>query len=294
MVRITEEYPPLELDEIVGIVNDFSNYTIDRKIEVISRIVSKHPFLNFPTENDDREFYRARVSRNGSFPFSYTGLLWNHSAPAQRARLNVDGDAILYVANQANAAFSEVGVDDNLVIMSVLKVQTGKSVTFLPLGTLANIMRSNAAHLDYPEALVAETRKKILACPLREMQSLLIADEFLYNCVMEDDDEYTVSSKTANLIFNRFPAIDAITYPSKKLRSATNYALKTSNFWEKWKIEFACTLNVKHLALGHFLPSDCRCVESIDDSGFMSWERSYPLHQNGLIPLNWKKPSSTS
>lgn len=130
MVRITEEYPPLELDEIVGIVNDFSNYTIDRKIEVISRIVSKHPFLNFPTENDDREFYRARVSRNGSFPFSYTGLLWNHSAPAQRARLNVDGDAILYVANQANAAFSEVGVDDNLVIMSVLKVQTGKASHF--------------------------------------------------------------------------------------------------------------------------------------------------------------------
>ncbi|ROO03847.1 hypothetical protein BK673_24525 [Pseudomonas fluorescens] len=290
MVSITENYPPLDLEELVGIVNDFKNYTIDKKIEVITRIVSKHPFLNFPTVNDDRVFYRARISKNGSFPFSYTGLLWNHSAPAQRARLNLNGDAILYVANQASAAFSEIGVDDNFVIMSVLKVQPEKNVTFLPLGTFANIMRSNSAHLDFPEALVTETRKKILACPTQEMQSLLIADEFIYNCIMEEDEDYTISSKTANLIFNKYPTIDAITYPSKKLRSANNYALKTCNFWEKWKIEHACILKVKHLALGHFLHSDCRCVESIDNSGFMSWQRSYPLHQNSLIPLNWVKP----
>jgi hypothetical protein len=293
VISITEQYPPLDLDEIVGIVNDFDDYTIEKKIEAISKIVRKHPFLNFLTENDNRDFYRARVSKNGSFPFSYTGFLWNHSAPAQRARLNVDGDTILYVANQANAAFSEIGAVDDLVILSILKVQTGKSVTFLPLGTLANIMRSNSAHLDFSEELVAQTRKKILACPVREMQSLLIADEFLYNCIMEKDDDYTISSKTANLIFEKYPAIEAIAYPSKKLRSATNFALKTNTFWEKWEIGSACSLNVKHLALGHFLHSNVRCVENIDNSGFISWERSYPLHQNRLISLNWKKPLTT-
>lgn len=290
MVSITEQYPPLDLDEIVGIVNNFDNYTIDEKIEAISKIVSKHPFLNFPTDNDSRDFYRARVSGNRSFPFNYTGFLWNHSAPAQRSRLNVDGDPVLYVANQANAAFSEVGAVDDLVIMSVLKIQKGKRVTFLPLGTFANIMRSNAAHLDFPEVQVSETRKKILACPLREMQSLLIADEFIYNCIMEEDADYTISSNTANLIFKKYPDVDAITYPSKKLRSATNYAIKTTTFWDKWEIGSACSLSVKHLALGHFLYSDVRCVESIDNSGFMSWERSYPLHQKRFIPLNWKKP----
>lgn len=293
MTYITEEYPPTELNEIVEIVNNFSGYTIEKKIDVISKIISKHPFLNFPTEGDDRPFYRARVSKDGSFPFSYTGLLWNHSSPALRARLNVDGDAILYVANQANAAFREVGVNDDLVIMSVLKIQTGKSVTFLPLGTLANIMRSNSAHLDYPETLVIETRKKILACPLREMQSLLIADEFLYNCIMEDDEKYIISSKTASLIFSRFPDVDAITYPSKKLRSATNYAIKTSNFLDKWKIDSACTLNVRHLALGHFLPSNPRHVVSIDSSGLMSWQRSNLLSQKSFTPLNWIKPIPT-
>ncbi|MBK5401315.1 hypothetical protein JFU47_32075 [Pseudomonas sp. TH39(2020)] len=292
MVSITEQYPPLDLDEIVGIVNEFDGYTVEKKIEAISKIVSKHPFLNFPTKNDSRDFYRARVSKNGSFPFNYTGFLWNHSAPAQRARLNVDGDPVLYVANQANAAFSEIGAVDDLVIMSILKIQNGKSVTFLPLGTFANIMRSNAAHLDYPEAQVAETRKKILACPVRKMQSLLIADEFLYNCIMEENVDYTISSTTANLIFNKYPFVDAITYPSKKLRSATNYAIKTTTFWDKWEIGSACSLNVKHLALGHFLHSNVRCVENIDDSGFMSWERSYPLHQTSLKPLNWKKPLS--
>lgn len=289
MTCITKMYPPLNLDEIVEIVTNFSDYNIKKKIEVITKIVSIHPLLNFPTNNDNRDFYRARVSRDGSFPFSYTGLLWNHSAPAQRARLNVDGDAILYVANQANAAFREIDAVDDFVIMSILKVQPGKNVTFLPLGTLANIMRSNAAHLDFSEELVAQTRKKILECPLPEMQSLLIADEFLYNCIMEDDNNYTISSKTANLIFNKYPAIDAIAYPSKKLRSATNYAIKTNTFWDKWEIGSACSLNVKHLALGHFLHSNYRNVESIDDNGAMNWERSYPLHQTHFIPLNWKK-----
>lgn len=289
MVSITEKYPPLSLDEMVEIANNFDDLDIENKIKAISKVVQHHPLINFATTSDQREFYRARVSKNRSFPLKYTGLLWNHSAPALRARLNVEGDAILYAANQANAAFREVNVADDFVILTLLKIQSGKSVTFLPIGTLATIMRSNAAHLDFPEAQVANTRQLILQCPFREMQSLLIADEFLYNCIMEDNDDYAVSAMTANVIFKKYSNIDAITYPSKKLRSATNYAIKTTDFWEKWQIGSACTLNVKHLALGHFLSDNCRGVESIDDTGFLNWQRSYPVDRNPIIPLNWKK-----
>lgn len=288
MACITELYPPMDLDEIVEVVNSFDQYSIERKFEAISDIVSRHPFLSFPTKNDTREFYRARVSKNRSFPFSYKGLVWNHSAPSQGSRLNAEGDVVLYVANQANAALSEVGADDDFVIMSTLRIQAGKSVRFLPIGTLANIMRSNSAHLDFTEEHVTPIRSKMLECPFREMQSLLIADEFIYNCIMAEDKDYIISSKTASLIFKRFPDIDAISYPSKKFRAATNYAIKTNSFWDKWEIRAACSVNVKHLALGHFMYSDIRSVESIDDNGLMAWERSYSV-QARVIPLNWKK-----
>ncbi|SCZ39034.1 MULTISPECIES: RES family NAD+ phosphorylase [unclassified Pseudomonas] len=290
MVCITEKYPPLELNEIVNIANGFKQLSLKEKLSTVARVIARHPMLNFPTQNDTREFYRVRVSKDRSFPFNYTGVLWNHSAPAQQARLNAPGDAVLYVANQANAAFAETGVSDDFVIMSVLKIQDGKNVTFLPLGTFANIMRSNAAHLDVTEQIVKDVRRKILACPIHEMQALLISDEFLYNCIMEEDEGYAVSSYTANLIFKKYPSVDVITYPSKKLRSASNYAIKVSSFWDKWAIGSVCTLEAKHLALGHFLHSNVRCVDKIDNTGFMSWERSYPVHQNSLVVLNWVKP----
>lgn len=290
MVCITEQYPPLALDEIIYIANDFRNFSIEEKFAAIEKVVTKHPMLNFPTQNDSREFYRVRVSKNRSFPFNYTGVLWNHSAPAQQARLNIPGEPVLYVANQANAAFAETGVGEDLVIMSVLKIQPNKSVTFLPLGAFVNVMRSNAAHLDVPEKHVKDLRKTIKACPTHQMQSLLISDEFLYNCIMEEDDDYAVSSYTANLIFKKYPRVDVITYPSKKLRAATNYAIKVSNFWDKWAIGSVCTLEAQHLALGHYLHKNVRCVDQIDDSGLMSWEKSYPVNQNSLRVLNWIKP----
>lgn len=290
MVSITQQYPPLALDEIVYIANEFKNFSLEEKLSAVTKVVARHPMLNFPTQNDTRDFYRVRISRNRSFPLNYTGVLWNHSAPAQQARLNSPGNTVLYVANQSNAAFAETGVNDDFIIMSVLKIQPMKSVIFLPLGTFANIMRSNAAHLDVPEALVKDLRNKILACPVQEMQALLISDEFLYNCIMEEDQDYAVSSFTAKLIFEKYPSVDVITYPSKKLRSATNYAIKVSNFWDKWAIGSVCTLEAQHLALGHYLHSNVRCVDKIDDNGAMSWERSYPVYQNSLRVLGWVKP----
>lgn len=127
MVCITERYPPLELDEIVNIANGFKQLSLEEKLSTVARVIARHPMLYFPTQNDAREFYRVRVSKNRSFPFNYTGVLWNHSAPAQQARLNALGDAVLYVANQANAAFAETGVRDDFVIMSVLKFRTEKT-----------------------------------------------------------------------------------------------------------------------------------------------------------------------
>lgn len=289
MTSITEKYPPLPLNEITKIANEFENYSTDQQTKTISRIIDLHPFLNFSTEKDNRDFYRARIARNGAFPFNYTGLLWNHSAPAQQARLNLPGDAVLYIANQANAAYMEVGVQNEMIILTRLSIQKDKHVSFLPLGTYTAITRSNAAHLDFSENHIIETRKKLLACPIHELQSLLIADEFIYNCIMNEDKDYFISSYTANLIFKKYASVDVISYPSKKLRAATNYAVKTQNFWEKWEISSAATLNVKHLALGQYQLSNLRSVDNIDESGFLSWQRSYPIYGNSLVPLNWKK-----
>lgn len=289
MTCITEKYPPLPLDEIIEIVNDFESYPFNEKINAISKIIKHHPFLNFSTRNDERDFYRARIARGGAFPFNYTGLLWNHSAPAQQARLNLAGEAVLYIANHASAAFTEVGVTDEMVILTQLKIQNNKHVSFLPLGTYASIIRSNAAHLDFSENAVIETRKKLLACPLLELQSLIIADEFIYNCIMSEDDDYSISSHTANLIFQKHTSVDAISYPSKKLRATTNYAVKTHNFWDKWEIGSAATLNVRHLALGQFQLSNLRSVDNIDENGLLNWQGSYPARNNSLIQLNWRK-----
>lgn len=58
------------------------------------------------------------------------------------------------------------------------------------------------------------------------MRSLLIADAFLFKCLVEGDDQYLISSFVARSIFEKNRQISTVAYPSVRQYGAINFAVK--------------------------------------------------------------------
>jgi hypothetical protein len=267
---LTQAHPPIDLDELVGEIRGFSAAGDRKQAALIKRLVDVHPTLNV-LWGPGWKFKRARELSAGEEVRCIDDVIWRKHGMPKPGRANAAGVSIMYVADRRDTALTEARVDASWVALAEFVIRTGRSISIVPIGELAQVVRTGRGFLSGNASTVLSG--VINACPLREARSLLITDAFLYN-LMTADDNYTLSSQVAAAIFEKLDNVSAIAYSSRRQPSAINLALKSETFWDNWGVVSVRRGYAKHLALGFYQLSKVRLVKGIYESGKFDWNTS--------------------
>lgn len=277
---ITEQFPPLPLEYITTTIRFFDKLSLKEKRDFITEVVKVHPFLNL-NFSSNKIFRRARRISEDYFADRVQDLLWRENVPASPGRANPEGYSVLYVADRPETALMETGSQDDFVLISELKIRKDLNCRVMPIGELMRLQRAGRGMLTGDVS--AEILKIINACNPDEMKSVLIADAFLFECLIKDDDNYLVSSFVAKSIFAKNNNIAAVVYPSVKQYGAVNFAIRTENFWDAWSIVGARRLHAKHLAYGYYDLSQAQHVTEITSEGKLVWGHEITEGNVGMV-----------
>lgn len=231
-------------------------------------------------------FRRARrLHSDESVPSEVDGVIWRKGIAAKAGRANATGFPVLYLADRAETAFSEVGISDDRVILAEFEIQANKTAKIAPIGEFVRIQRTGLGALSGDASRAISDL--LNACSFEEAQSLLITDAFLSDCLMNPDDDYNVSSLVAMSIFEKLPAVSVIAYPSRRQTGALNFAVRVEGFWDRWGVSAVRCGRAVHLKYGYFRFHDVRHVVGITGSGSMRWDGDIALENssNLLRPL---------
>lgn len=276
---ITQAYPPLPLNELLPLINDFASMPVDEKRAVIDRLVGVHPIYSMDW-GPGSSYRRCRELENGAVPDHVDQLIWRAGVPARVGRANPDGFQVLYLADRPDTALNETRVMDGDVVMTDFVIREGCSIRVAPIGEMANIQRTGRGYLSSEVASTIDGM--INAADYHEVRSLLITDAFLWDCFV-GSDVYEVTSHVAQAIFKKNDRINAIAYPSRRQFGAINFAVRVENFWDAWGIQSVRYGHAIHLAMGYYDFRGTKGVDGIYTDGRLSWTS---LHDpNGGILL---------
>ncbi|CAG4890628.1 hypothetical protein LMG31841_01169 [Paraburkholderia saeva] len=284
---LTQTFPPLPLEELLCEISTFQEKPFVEKQALIRRLVDAHPILSL-TWGPGHSYRRARRLHAGeSLPSEVDGVIWRKDIPAKAGRANAAGFPVLYLADNAETAFSEVGISDDQVVLAEFEIQPNKTVQIAPIGEMRQIQRTGRGALSGGGSRAISDL--LNACGVEEARSLLIADAFLYDCLMNPDDDYSVSSLVAMNIFGKLPDVSVIAYPSRRQTGALNFAVRVEGFWDRWGVSAVRCGRAVHLKYGYFRFHDVRHVVGITVSGSMRWDNNIvvPSLSNVLRPL-WR------
>lgn len=279
---ITETYPPLPLEELITAIRAFQVASIAEKQALIRRLVNIHPVVSLECVAGWR-YRRARRLTEGEIPETVDELIWRKGIPAALGRANPAGFQVLYLADRPDTAFREVRVDNELVVLTECEILPGRSIRVVPIGELAQIQRTGHGFLS---GHMSSTISDLLnACDLNQAKSLLIADAFLLECLTTADDNYEVSSAVAMSIFDRLPAVSAVSYPSRRQIGAINFAVRVEQFWENWGIGSVRRGRAIHLAQGYYRFLEVRHVNGVTVDGALRWRDEPDERENAVLQL---------
>lgn len=269
MSLITDRFPPLPLNILVGRIKLFDSSSLEDKQRLISDLVNIHPLLSADFSRG-HIFRRARKISPDEYPSKVQDLLWNPNL-SRIGRANPEGYSVLYLSDRIETTLSEIHVKDDCVLLSEMEIRENEKCRIYPVGELLKIQRTGRGFLIGANSVAVNNM--LNACDRESSQSLLITDAFLLECMIKDDDQYLISSYTAKCIFEKNIDISAVAYPSVQQFGALNFAVKTNDFWKTWSIVSARRMKVKDLPLGFYKWSDAEHVNSIDNNGALEWER---------------------
>lgn len=109
---ITQQFPPLPLDELAALIRNFADRDIGEKKSTIARLVEAHPTFNVNWGPGWR-FRRARNLSGSKRPDHVDGLIWHKDAPATLGRANPAGYRVLYLADRIDTALRETHIADD-------------------------------------------------------------------------------------------------------------------------------------------------------------------------------------
>ncbi|MEJ8673236.1 RES domain-containing protein [Chromobacterium amazonense] len=265
---ITRAFPPLPLEELTAEISRFSSRSLVEKHDLIKRLVMLHPILS--VDWNGRHLCRARkLSDNEALPGNVDGVIWRKDAPASQGRANPYGFPVIYLADHPDTALREVRAENHQVVLASFEILLNKSCMIAPVGELMCAQRTGRGSLlGNSSQYVTDL---INSCEANEMKSLLITDAFLLDCLADGQDNYAISSYVAKCIFDKLPAISAISYPSQVQSGAICFALRTENFWEKWGVKAVRCGQARHLSHGYYHFSRIRHVIGIMKNGNFRW-----------------------
>lgn len=268
---ITEQFPPMKLDELINGVNNFSSFGLDNKKNFIKELINYHPVLSVELQKGS-SYCRARNMKDNLSPINHVReILWPPKEKRIQGRIDSDEYEILYVAHGKDTALSELKVEhhdfDNYAI-AIFDILDSKSLQVLPIGELSRVQVTGRGILlgDHSYNMV----NLLNACHPNEAIRLLITDKFLWNCLVGDDG-YSLTSYIAKCIFDKNSDIQAIAYPSYQLAGGVNLAIRTTNIWDFMGISAIRYVQARYLACGYFEERDQLHVKGITFSGSLVW-----------------------
>lgn len=264
---ITEAYPPLPLATLKSILEGFDLLPLADKKATIHRLVGVHP-TNSVDWGGSWRYRRARCLKPGEQPTTVDQLIWRQDAPASLGRANPVGYEVLYLADRQDTALTEARVEDDLAVVADFQIRPGRSVRVAPIGELLQVHRTGRGSFAGDHSGVISNM--LNACVVDEAGSLLISDAFLLKCLVGHND-YEISSQVALSIFNKLPAVTAVSYPSVRQPGATNFVVRTEGFWDDWGVGAVRYGQASHLGMGFYRFSDTQGVDGIYTGGTLSW-----------------------
>lgn len=280
---ITEQYPPLPLDEAVELVAGFGEAEPEAQHAIIQRFVDVHPILCLEWGEGWR-YRRARSLDPAERPTNVSELIWRADVPAKLGRANPAGFQVLYLADRRDTALSEIRVSEQHVAITDFTIRSGHALRLAPVGEMTQIQRTGRGFLagDASPAVTA----LINVCEADAGRSMLIADAFLLECLTNGDDDYALSSKVALAIFEKLPQVAAIAYPSRRQFGALSFAVRVDRVWESWGIFSVRRAHAKHLAMGYYALTEVRHVTGIYGNGDLEWDEGLDPNSETVVQLD--------
>lgn len=267
---ITDTYPPFPLDQLLVAIDNFKTSSTAEKHKLIKQLVTQHATLSVAWGSGWR-FKRARLLKpSEAIPKTVDEIIWRKHIPAAIGRANPAGFPILYLADRLDTALSEVKVNNDRVIVSYFEILPEKNIRIVPIGEMALIQKKGRGDILGNSSQHIDTL--LNACNPEEAKALLIADIFLFKCLTDADSDYEISSYVAKCIFDKLPDVSAIAYPSQRQMGATNFAVRTENFWESWGVRAVRCIDAMHLAYGYYNISNTRHVTGMTYIGEFVWD----------------------
>lgn len=267
---ITQAYPPLPLAELIPAISRFPSVPISEKHKLIQELVDIHPTVNFSWGPGWR-FRRARcIKTEENIPTGVDDIIWRKDGPVPEQRANPMGFQVLYLADRVNTALCEVNADGHIAVIAEFEISPGRNIQVAPIGELSRIQRTGRGFL-LPEKESSSLSKMLNACAPDDATSLLITDTFLFECLTNAEDDYSVSSYVAKCIFDKLPSVSTIAYPSRRLLGAINFAVRVNDFWNAWGVRSVRCGSATHLACGYYSYTNIRHVDGISENGCLHW-----------------------
>jgi hypothetical protein len=265
---ITEQFPPLPLDEVLALIEQFPTADTLARRETIEAFVNAHAILCYDWGQDWR-YQRARMVRSGFKPQHVSELIWRGDAPAEIGRANPAGFTVLYLADRRDTALSEIRVTEGEVVLTEFRIRPERASRIAPIGELLSVQRTGRGYLAGDEVLMLNGL--INACAPEEARSMLIVDAFLLSCLTNEDDDYELSSSVALAVFNKLPDLSAVAFPSRRQFGGISFAVRQAAVWPDWGIVSVRSAHAKHLAMGYFDLSNIHHVTGITVEGRLVW-----------------------
>lgn len=281
--RLTDQFPPLPTEDLVALIDSFESAVAKDRAAIIRRLVAHHPVLAHDWGQAAR-YRRARVLDEGDSVATVEELIWKRDAKHVLGRANPAGYAVLYLADRRDTALTEVRAAADEVVLSDFSILPGQSVQVVPVGEWIQAFRTGTAFLSPPDAL--KLVDALHSCPPDAARSVLMTDAFLLDCLTMRDDDYATSSQVALALFERYPDIDAIAYPSRRHLGGICFAIRTERVWEKWGLFSARRTRVRHLAMGMYELGPVQHMTGVTPEGTIHWASECDLRPDTALPID--------
>lgn len=276
--------PPLQ--DVLSWIESFQTAKQAERLEIIDRAVSAHVILNFEFAASDRRLYRARTIESEKRPRDYKGVIWPPNAAPGKGRVSGRTHRVIYLSRVGFTSVAEIGAHEQQTTLTEFGNRKNTTYTLSPIGEFMRISRSGVSELLGDKCKYVE--RTLSGLSHADLQTTLILDCFLHDCMMNRDEDYVLSGRVANAIFSKFGNIDGIAYPSIRHPGSMNIAIRIDRFWKSWGIVSVRQSYVRHLAHGIYDLSDGPIVGHISNEGDFIWsDTDWSFHKQKRFPDPW-------
>ena len=278
--RITEEFPPMEIEELCSRIRFFSDLSFQQQSDFVNELVRIHPVIS--VDWPGQTLFRVRAINSTDKICSVNDVIWPQTLNPKPGRLHVDGHSVVYLATSRETALREVEVENGLVTLAAFSPTPNVSMRVCPIGEIAQILRTGVG-VTIQKKDAALLSKLINACPIEKGKAIGIADAFLFELLTSDSFDYDLTSLVSQAILSKNDAIDAFLYPSCMQPFGTNIAIRRDRFWSKYGVTSVSRAKASHLASGFFRFSEIEQVEGIYNSGKFLWAKEQATEESRLL-----------